>query len=93
MRKEVEQFQETAMDRALSKWTKRAPRPTLARQTDEDVSGETLGPTYQMIPHHQRHEGDPVQQQIALREPAGYEHPQRLGTGRGGPRRAKNPTR
>jgi hypothetical protein len=53
---------------------------------------EVHGPTYQIRPSEQRHEGDPTQdivQQIALREPPEYQHPQRLGRDTldpGGPR-------
>jgi hypothetical protein len=40
-----------------------------------------IGPTYQMRMSRQIQEGDPVHQivqQLALREPPGYEHPRRL---------------
>jgi hypothetical protein len=39
------------------------------------VRREVHGPTYQMVPSDQHHAGDP-QQQLALREPRGYQRPQ-----------------
>jgi hypothetical protein len=75
----VEDFLETSMQRATG-W-KRQPvrRTTLARQTDEDVSGEYLGATYKMLPSLQRQEGDHLL--AGQRVPHGvgaYTHPQYL---------------
>jgi hypothetical protein len=52
-----------------------------------DLTREWHGATYEIQASQQRQEGDP--QQIALREPSGYEHPQHLGSDvldPGGPR-------
>jgi hypothetical protein len=51
-----------------------------------------MGPMYEIESSQQRQTGDPMQQiveQLSLREPPGYEHPQRLGSDvlqPGGPR-------
>jgi hypothetical protein len=59
-----------------------------ANQDNYWVRREVPGPTYRMATSDQRQEGDPVRQ-LALREPSGYEHPERLGSDvvePGGPR-------
>jgi hypothetical protein len=40
---------------------------------------EVAGPVYRMVRSEGRRAGDPGRQ-LAVREPAGYEHPQRLGS-------------
>jgi len=54
-------------------------RGRVQNRADRDnhfVRREMMGPTYQMVQSDQHQEGEPGQ--IALREPPGYEHPQRL---------------
>jgi hypothetical protein len=58
-----------------------------ANQDNYFTRSEMHGPTYRLEMSEQRQEGDP--QQIALREPSPYEHPEKLGTDvlePGGPR-------